>query len=89
MPEESRVTRRFSRQVEPRAPLVPRAVVVGQIRVAQPGQVEEDDGGGDAAVAVGDDRAVGREPGLLDAPAELVEREEAALARRRRARGGG
>ena len=41
----------LDRQVRPIAPFVPRAVAVGHVGVAQPGEVEEDDGGGDAAQA--------------------------------------
>ena len=67
------------RQVEPCPPLVPGAIVVGQVGVAKAGQVEEDDGGGDAAVAVGHGGAVGRDPSLLNAAAELLEGEKAAL----------
>ena len=76
---DSRMFAIHRRQVEPWPPLVPGAVVVGQVGVAKAGQVEEDDGGGDAAVAVGHGGAVGRDPGLLDAAAELLEGEKATL----------
>ena len=67
------------RQVAPWPPLIPGAIVVGKVGVAKASQVEEDDGGGDAAVAVSHGGAVGGDPGLLDPAAEFVEGEKAAL----------
>ena len=81
--------RSFDGQVEPRSPLIPRAVVVGQVGETEAGEVEEDHGGGDAAVAVGDDGSVGSDPGLVDPAAELIQRGESRLRSRRRARGAG
>src|SRR6516165_1700608 len=76
-----RVLRGLRGEVFSGTPLVPGAVIVGELGVAEPGQVEEDHGGGDAAIAVGHGGPVGHDPGLVDAAAELVEGMEAAFFR--------
>ncbi len=68
-------------------PLVPRAVVVGQVAVAESGQVEEDDGGGDAPVAVGDRRLVGHDAAFEHSLADGLERQEAPSGSKKSSRG--
>ena len=61
-------------QIEPARPFVPRPVVIGQIGVAQPSQVEKDDGRRDATVTVGDRGPVGSDLKFVDSSSQIVQR---------------
>src|SRR5271157_5368151 len=75
---DSRVFGTHRWQIEPLPPLIPGPVIVGKVGVTKAGQVEEDDGGGHAAVAVGHGGAVRRDPSVLDAATELFLGQETA-----------